>query len=461
MRAHILVADDDPGVLAGIDRICRAAGYRVSGAPDGVEALRLARELQPDLVLLDIHMPEAGGLEVLPRLCELHPPPGVVVMTGLADVSTAVQAMREGAADFLEKPIRRAVLEACLSRVLSGRALRAERDRLRDEIRQLRSGPMVGRSPGMRVVLEKIQRVAGTPRTTVLVRGETGTGKELVARAVHEHSSRSRGPFVALNCAALTEPLIEAELFGYEKGAFTGAAHGGREGLLAAAAGGTLFLDEIAELAPALQAKLLRVLQERTYRRVGGAEDRAMDARVVASTHRDLEERVREGRFREDLYYRLNVLTIAVPPLRGRREDVPLLASHFLRGFAAEFGRAFQGFTPAAVERLLAHPWPGNVRELRNAVERAALLAGGGEISPEHLSLSSGAEPTPPASGTPSEEGSAPQPQPVELSLAAVEEAHVRRVLDACSGNRSRAARILGINRTTLYNKLRRYGIDG
>jgi len=338
--------------------------------------------------------------------------------------------------------------------VLAGRVVFGERDRLRDELASLKSGPVVGRSRAIQVVLEHVERVARAPRTTVLITGESGVGKELVARAVHDESDRKDGPFIALNCAAIAEGLLEAELFGYEAGAFTGGNPKGHDGLIAASSGGTLFLDEIGELDSTLQAKLLRVLQERTYRRVGGNVDLEMDARVVASTNRDLVTMVEAGSFREDLYYRLNVLSIIVPPLRDRREDIAPMAVHFLAHFGSELGRDFTGFSEAAMERLKTHAWPGNVRELRNTIERAAILAAGGEIGSKHL-------------GIQGEQALQPQPaqpsQALELesfSLREMEETLIRRALDACRGNRSKAARQLGINRTTLYNKLKQYGVD-
>ena len=452
MPAHLLIAEDDPGVRAGLVAICRAAGHRTSEAADGAEALERARAEGPDLVLLDLVMPERTGLDVLPELVSLDPPPSVVILTGHADVGTAVRAMQLGAANLLEKPVEPDILRDVLARVLAARSVRAERDRLRDELARLRAGPVIGRSPAIRRVLEHVARIAGTPRTTALVTGESGVGKELVARAIHEGSARAEGPFVAVNCAAFSEGLLEAELFGYEPGAFTGGDPAGRDGLIAAADGGTLLLDEIGELAPALQAKLLRVLQERTYRRVGGSVDLPMDARVVASTNRNLVAMVEEGGFREDLYYRLNVLSIHVPPLRERPEDIAPIATHFLARFAEELGRDFTGFSEAAMEALVRYPWPGNVRELKNAVERAAILAERGLVRPEHLSLPAASTPAAPLGGS---------TLPLETwSLRRMEEVLIRRALVEFKGNRSQVARELGINRTTLYNKLKAYRIE-
>jgi DNA-binding NtrC family response regulator len=458
MSFHVLIADEDPGVLSGLSLLCRSAGYTISEAGSGARALATVREQRPDIALVDVHLPlRADGSteehEVVPALLASEGAPAVVVMSGVADVPTAVRAMRQGAADFVEKPVRRDVLEGVLARVARQRSIERERDSLRDEIARLRSGPIVGASPAIRRLLEQIARVAATPRTTVLVTGESGVGKELVARAVHEHSARAARPFVALNCAALSEPLLEAELFGYEPGAFTGGAPKGRDGLLAAAEGGSLFLDEIGELAPVLQAKLLRVLQERVYRRVGGNTDREMDVRIIASTNRDLSRMVEEQRFREDLFYRLNVMSLVVPALRERAQDVALLAGHFLTRYAGEFKKDLRRFSPAALELLERGSWPGNVRELQNTIERAALLCNGPEILPEHLGPAQGRP-----AGAGGRAGAADSLPLADRSLRAMEEALIRRVLEECGGNRSRAAAVLGINRTTLYNKLRVYG---
>ena len=455
VSALLLIADDDEGIRAGLVGLCRAAGYRTLEAGTGRETLAQAQAAGPDLVLLDLDMPEGTGLEVLPDLTASDDAPAVIVLTGVADVRTAVQAMRAGADNLLQKPIDPDELRSVIERALGGRSVRAERDRLREELHDLKAGPMVGRSRALAAVLEQIERVAATPRTTVLVLGESGTGKELVARAIHDQSDRATGPFVALNCAALSGELLEAELFGYEPGAFTGGNPKGHHGLFAAADGGTLFLDELGELAPALQAKLLRVLQERVYRRVGGNEDIAVDARILASTHRDLPAMVEAGSFREDLFYRLNVLSITVPPLRERKEDVTPIATHFLAQFGKELGRSFAGFTDAAATALEAHPWPGNVRELRNVIERAAILAHDGTVRPEHLSLESTRTTAPKTAP-----GTGPALPLTSLRLKDLEEALVRHALDSCAGNRSLAARELGINRTTLYAKLKAYGLE-
>lgn len=462
--AHILIADDDAGIRAGLVAICMAGGHRTSEAGTGAETLRRVQSERPDLVLLDLRMPEGDGLSILPGIISQEEAPAVVILSGFADVRTAVQAMRLGAATVLEKPVDPPGLREVLERVLAGRSIREERDRLREEVAQLRAGPIVGQSAPIRRVLEHIEKVAATPRSTALITGESGVGKELVARAVHDLSARSSGPFVPLNCAALAEGLLEAELFGYEPGAFTGGDPKGRDGLIAAAKGGTLFLDELGELDLGLQAKLLRVLQEKSYRRVGGTLDLTMDARIVASTNRDLMEMVEAGTFREDLFYRLNVFSIVVPPLRERPGDVTTLATHFLAQFTEELGRPFTGLSDGALAMLQGHPWPGNVRELRNVIERAAIMTPGGEVAASAVVL--GARPGPaagsfgPVEDAPGRPWSPEVLGESELSLERMEAALIRRALDVTKGNKGRAARALGIHRSTLYKKLETYGIE-
>ncbi|MCW8140336.1 MAG: sigma 54-interacting transcriptional regulator, partial [Planctomycetota bacterium] len=351
-----------------------------------------------------------------------------------------------GASEFLEKPFTAEQLHELVRGLLQQEEAAARPERRR------RPGPgafFIGESPALQEAWRLVRLAAQAPTTTVLVTGESGTGKELVARAVHEHSGRAGGPFVAINCAALTDSLLEAELFGYERGAFTGAASVGKKGLFEVAAGGTMFLDEIGEMALPLQAKLLRVLQERTIKRVGGLSELPVDVRIVASTNRDLEVEVAEGRFRKDLYYRLNVLNVVMPPLRDRGADVELLAQHFLKTLSLELGRTLDGFAPEALDLMRAYAWPGNVRELRNVVEHAAIVARGPRIEPCDLGL---------ATGRPR----APTGLVIELPdlrLETMERVLIRRALEAASGQKTRAAELLGINRATLYNKLKLYGL--
>lgn len=450
MAALVLIADDEAGVRFGLVALCQQAGYRTIEAGSGREVLEQVATHQPDLVLLDLNMPEGSGLDILPQLVEPADAPSVVILTGYADVRTAVQAMRLGADNLIEKPVSSEDLREVIDRILVGRCIKDERDLLRREVSELRPSEVIGHSPAMRRVFEHVERLAKAPSTTVLITGESGVGKELIARAVHDRSDRADQPFVAINCAALAENLLEAELFGYEPGAFTGGNPKGHKGLIASAGHGTVFLDEIGELAAPLQAKLLRLLQERTYRRVGGNSDQIMHARIVAATNRDLVTMADEGTFREDLYYRLNVLSIVVPPLRERPEDVALLAVHFLASFGEDLGRTFSGFSEGAMDRLRGYNWPGNVRELRNTIERAALFATGGLIPADQIELES--RPTP---DDPSHAVLLPMPS---NKIKDMERFLIEKVVNDCAGNRSLAARELGINRTTLYNKLREYG---
>jgi len=452
MPTLVLVAENDPEASRESAGVVRSLGFEVATAHSALGAARSARELGADLVLLDLDLDPSCA--TLAEYRSLASAPAIILMGSKVEVSTAVTAMRCGAVDLLEKPLSAEALRTSIERALGDRPGAFEHASRQDESAQPPSGAIVGSSALLRQTLEQVAKIAATDSSTVLIQGESGTGKELVARSIHEHSRRAAGPFVALNCAALNEGLVEAELFGYEAGAFTGADPTGRPGLIAAAEGGTLFLDEIGELPEALQAKLLRVLQERSYRRVGSDGDLPMDVRVVASTHRDLAGMVAEGTFREDLFYRLNVLSVRVPALRDRAEDVTALAEHFLRGFRVELGRKLSGFTPDAILALSRHSWPGNVRELRNTIERSTLLAAGPHIGAADLALD------PPASGV-----LTPQPPPHDSiplgdrSLKSVEQALIKKVLEEARGNRSRAARVLGVNRTTLYNKLRAYGL--
>ncbi|MFT7671577.1 MAG: two-component system response regulator AtoC [Planctomycetota bacterium] len=450
MAALVLIADDEDGVRFGLVALCQQAGYRTIEAASGREVLEQVATHQPDLVLLDLNMPHGSGLDILPQLVEPADAPSVVILTGFADVGTAVQAMRLGADNLLEKPVSSDDLREVIDRILVGRCIKDERDLLLREVSELRPSEVIGHSPAMRRVFEHVERLAKAPSTTVLITGESGVGKELIARAVHDRSNRAEQPFVAINCAALAENLLEAELFGYEPGAFTGGNPKGHKGLIASAGHGTVFLDEIGELAAPLQAKLLRLLQERTYRRVGGNSDQIMQARIVAATNRDLVTMAEEGSFREDLYYRLNVLSIIVPPLRQRPEDIAPLAVHFLAAFGEQLARTFSGFSEGAMDRLRGYNWPGNVRELRNTVERAALFATGGMIPADQIELESRPAPSDPAHGT-----LLPMPS---NKIKDMERFLIEKVINDCDGNRSLAARELGINRTTLYNKLREYG---
>ncbi len=403
-----------------------------------------------DVVLTDLVMPGLGGLGLCSRLREDRPEIPVVVVTGFGSLEAAVEAIRAGAWDFVTKPVDVDALGIVLARALAHRALRREVLRLREEVGRSDPGELLGESEPMKTLRQLLARVA-TSEASVLICGETGSGKEVVAKTLHRWSARADRPFVALSCAAMPEALLESELFGHVKGAFTGAVDR-RAGLFQQAAGGTLFLDEIGEMPLPLQAKLLRVLQERAVRPVGGDKEVAVDVRILSATHRDLEDAVAAGRFREDLWFRLNVIQVDLPPLRERGQDVLLLAQRFAAEFAARDGRAVTGFSPEAARRLLSWRWPGNVRELRNCMERAVALTAREEIGVEDL-------PPRVRDATP------PQPAPSDLlaggflPLAEVERRYALQVLDAVGGRRGEAARLLGLDRKTLYRKLQAWEV--
>jgi DNA-binding NtrC family response regulator len=452
---RVLVVDDEEGVREGLRALLQKEGVHVEVAGSAEEGVRRLDQRAYDIVFLDLHLPGADGLSMLSQFRRGTAPADVVVLTGYGTVANTVEAMRKGAADVIEKPFAGDRILAVARRCLEIRQMRNELAWLQDRVRELTATELVGLSPAIREVQTRIDQVAQAPDTTVLVTGQSGTGKELVARCIHERSARRSGPFVAINCAALTEALLEAELFGYEPGAFTGAAREGKDGLFAVAAGGTLFLDEIGEMETTLQAKLLRVLQERSFRRVGGVQDIAADVRIVASTNRDLRQMVQTGGFREDLYYRLAVMTVNVPALCDRAADIPLLSHFFLDQIGRQMGKALSGFTEEAMETLCECRWPGNVRELRNAIEHACIVCPSGMIDESHLPKFTGGELD---DSDRIDRGGLVLPGD-DRSIKALESQLVARVLDETKWNISRAAAILGINRTTLYNKIRLYEI--
>ena len=444
--ASLLVADDDPVARDLLAEVLAREGYRVRAAAGGKECIALARAEPFDLALIDLRMPDVDGLQVLSALQALQPPVPVLILTAFATMDTAIAAIRAGAHDYLSKPFRIEEIKHGVAQALETQRLVRENLLYRRQLDE-RYGVqnLVGQSPEMVAIYKMIGRVASLD-TTVLIHGETGTGKELVARAIHQASPRASRPLVVVDCTALPEALFESELFGHERGAFTGAA-GSRRGLLEAADGSTCFLDEISELPPALQAKLLRVLQERVIRRVGSNETIAVDVRIIAATNRDLKKRVEEGTFREDLFYRLNVVTIAVPALREHRQDIPLLARHFLERYAAAANKPISGFAHATLEALSAHAWPGNVRELEHAVERAVALSSSAVLVPDDL--------PPDVRGG----GSAPLKLPAgRPTLEELKRWYVAKVLEEAEGNKARAAEVLGIDRRTLYRMLEREG---
>ncbi|MBI1892941.1 MAG: sigma-54-dependent Fis family transcriptional regulator, partial [Candidatus Rokubacteria bacterium] len=419
-------------------------GFRVVPAEDGQAALDLLRRGDVDLLLADLRMPGLDGLELLRAAKLLSPQVEVIVLSGHGTVEEAVQAMKEGAYDFLTKPIERAQLTRTVRQALERRALVLENRSLQRRLDELAgAGEIIGESPAIRQLLALVKQVAPAS-ATVLIDGESGTGKELVARALHEGSPRRERPFIRVNCAALPETLLESELFGYERGAFTGAV-ARKEGRFELADGGTLLLDEVGDLSAATQAKLLRALQDGEFERLGGTKSLKADVRIVAATNQDLASLVKQHRFREDLYYRLNVITIRIPPLRERVEDIPLLAQHFLRLYAAKNHRTLDGFTEAALARLRAYPWPGNVRELEHAVERAVILVRGTLIDVADL---------PPAISQ-TEAVTRVVSIPIGMPLDEVEQRLIEETLKLTKGNKELAAKLLGIASRTIYRKLR------
>jgi DNA-binding NtrC family response regulator len=438
----VLVVDDEPSNLASIEKIFQRDGMRVITADGAKAALELVRSRRVEVVLTDLMMPGVSGLELLRALKQISPDTEVVMMTAYGTVETAVQAMREGAYDFVEKPLKRMTIIKSVRKAAERHSLVAENRSLRQEIKLLTKREIVGSSPTLRRVLD-IATQAAPSSATVLVLGESGTGKELLARFIHERSTRARGPFVAVNCAAIPETILEAELFGHERGAFTGA-FAKREGRFARAAGGTLFLDEIGELSPAVQVKLLRVLQEGEYEPVGGDTVRA-DVRTVAATNKDLRAEVSAGRFREDLFYRLNVIAITAPPLRSRREDIPLLVDHFLGVYCSKNNRPRLEAPREVLARLTDYPWPGNVRELENVIERAVVLCRGEQLSVDDLPDLI-------------REGAAAEPSSLTFSVGTpldeVERRLIRETLRHARGDKSIAAQLLGISTRTIYRKL-------
>lgn len=456
--ATLLVIEDELVLAKNIARFFEKSGHLVEVAHDGVAGLQAALRVQPDVVIVDFQLPGMDGLEVIRALRKVEDPPRIVMVTGHASVSLAVDAMKAGSMDLLTKPVTLQNLKEVVERALAERGERRALDYYRErDARHASLEALVGTSLAMQHLRELIRTVSGTeptdqsPAAPILILGETGTGKELVARACHQTGPRAKAPFIEINCAALPGHLIEGELFGYEKGAFTDA-HARKIGLIEAADGGTLFLDEIGELDLGLQAKLLRVLENLRVRRIGALADRQVNVRIVAATHRDLDEQVRAGRFRADLMYRLKVFQIHVPPLRERPGDIPVLARHFLAQLAARYGRAELSIDDGALAALAAHDWPGNVRELRNVLERAVLLQRSGVITAGDFLLGTSHR-APAASANPS----APQ-EP--MSLDGVERDHMQRALVQCGWNVSKAAKLLGVSRDTLRYRMERHGLQ-
>lgn len=445
-KIQILVVDDDAGHRVALATLLNDWGYGVSRAENGQAAIDLCKQSPFDLVLMDVRMPGMSGLEALREIKAYNPAIPVIIMTAYSDVGNAVEALKSGAYDYLTKPLDFEDLKLTLERTLDHASLRDENEALRTSLGlSLDAGGMIGQSASMKRLLDMLSAIAPS-EATVLISGESGTGKELVAKIIHANSSRKNGPYVALNCAALTETLLESELFGHEKGAFTGAEKR-REGRFLAADKGTIFLDEVGEIPMAMQAKLLRVLQEREVQRVGGDEAVKVDVRILAATNRNLKEEVEAGRFREDLFYRLNVVSVQVPPLRERGDDIPLLAMHFMRRFAEKNAKNVKGFTPGAMDRIVKYQWPGNVRELENSIERAVVLLMGELISEREL---------PPGLLDEALQEERPKADYSNMTLEEIERAIVSEVVENVGGNKSEAARRLGITRKTLLSKIQK-----
>ena len=446
MSHKILVVDDEPTVRYTFDRYLTRAGHDVLAVETAEEALNRIASFEPDLVITDVRMPGMSGLELLEKLRSTLPEVDVLVMTGFEDMQSAISAIKAGAYDYLVKPLEFDQIEAVVSRCFQDRAVRRRMKHLaREAAEPYALNRLVGRDPRMIEVYKMIGQLSQT-RTPVLIRGETGTGKEVIARAIHFNSPDAAEPFVGINCTALPETLLESELFGHIRGSFTGAV-GDRKGRFEIAGSGTIFLDEIGDTSLAFQSKLLRVLQEREYYPVGSDTPKRTEARVVAATHREIEELVEDGRFREDLYFRLKVVEIVVPPLRERRGDIPILSDHLLGKIARETHKEVHVIPDDVMSRLMEYNWPGNVRELENALTRAIVLSRGPALSVEHLTLGDEG----------SRSGGADPLKPEDDSLSAVEKAHVQRILTRTGGNKQETARILGISRPRLYRMIEKY----
>lgn len=439
-KAKLLVVDDELSVRDSLGKWFREEGYDTATAENANAALTKLAEQEFDVALIDIKMPGTDGITLQKRMHELKPEMISIIMTGFADVETAVEAMKNGAYDYVRKPLDPDELSHKVHNALDQKRTKEENVRLRETVAEVHRPPdLIGQSAAMQRVFEAIETVGPTD-ATVLVTGESGTGKELVCRAIHSCSPRKFHPLVVIHCGALTETLLESELFGHEKGAFTGAQYR-KKGKFEIAEGGTVFLDEIGDISLKTQTDLLRVLQEREIVRVGGNQSIKVDFRVVAATNKDLEQLIDEGKFRPDLFYRLNVFHIELPPLRDRKEDIPPLVDHFVRKFSLQMNKKITRVQPSAMYQLQQYPWPGNVRELENAVERAMVVAQEPELRDQDFILK-------PRNGN----------MPEGKKLDEIEKAHILRVLDECGGNQTRAAEILDIDRVTLHNKLKKYG---
>jgi DNA-binding NtrC family response regulator len=442
-KVSILVVDDEEIVRESLSSWLQEDGYEVVTAENGSKALERLPERDWTVLLVDLKMPGMDGIQLMEEVRKTRPDLIILIMTAFATVDTAVNAMKKGAYDYLVKPFNPEDLSLSIRKIVEHQKLVQENLFLRKELKkQYRLHDLISKNEEMLGIFEMVRTIAKS-NSTVLIQGESGTGKELLARAIHEESPRNTAPFISVSCAALAETLLESELFGYEKGAFTGA-DVRKRGKLELAKDGTLFLDEIGDISLKLQQDLLRVLEQKEFIRVGGTEIISIDSRVIAATNRDLRKAIEEGKFRDDLYYRLNVISIRIPPLRERKEDIPLLVEHFVDKFNIEMGKEIEGVTEPAMRRLMEHPWPGNARELRNIIERAMVVARGRTIGESDLDLEGAAKTV--ATGR---------------SLEDIEVEHIRQVLVNNNWNIQRSASILGIDRATLYNKIRKHNLKG
>ena len=451
MKSRILVVDDESSHRQMIEAVLSAEGYEISQADDGRTAITAVEDKFYDLVIMDVRMPNVDGVQALQKIKQISPDIPVIIMTAYASVGTAVGALKSGAYDYLVKPLDIDELKILVAKALRYHQLEQENIYLKERLNdRFDFSNIIGRSPSMTRLFETVALVAPSEATALIV-GESGTGKELIANAIHQNSPRKNQSFIKVNCAALPETLLESELFGHEKGAFTGAITR-KQGRFQLAHNSSILLDEIAEMAPATQAKILRVLQEREFEPVGSTQTIKVDTRVIAATNKNLDEEIKEGRFREYLYYRLNVVTVEVPPLHQRREDIPLLADFFLKPYAEKNRRLIKGFTPRATDLLMRYDWPGNVRELENVIERAVIMARGEMITPLEFPVD--------LQDLDGELKDARINLTPGRSLKEVEKVLILRTLEETGGNRTHAARILGISRRTLQLKLKEYGIN-
>ncbi|HIE26687.1 TPA: sigma-54-dependent Fis family transcriptional regulator [Candidatus Poribacteria bacterium] len=447
----ILIVDDDEAHRMMLKANLSKEGYQLSEAGDGLSAVQAVREDFFDLILMDIRMPQKSGIEALKEIKEISPSIPVLLITAYAELQTAIEAVKLGAEDYIQKPIDAEKLKVTVANLLTLNALKQENELLKERLgRTFSPSEIIGKSPKMQELYRNVAMIAPTD-ATVLIQGESGTGKELIADLIHQNSGRTDGAFVKVNCTVLPDTLLESELFGYERGAFTGA-YQRKQGRFELADGGSIFLDEIGDMNPSVQAKLLRVLQEQKFERLGGTKTITVDVRIIAATNKDLEAEVKEGNFRDDLFYRLNVVPITVPPLRERKEDIPLLAEHFLKYYAEKNHRPVKGLLPRTLDLLMRYDWPGNVRELENAMERAVIIARAEQLTPADLPLNI--------------QALADDLQTLETgvipgrTIKEVERDLIIKTLEQTGGNRTHAAKTLGITRKTLQNKLKEYQID-